>query len=194
MRPHNWVFQLLTQIAGPFRVVVCLLACWLLLFTCQILEAHLELNSLKAVSLFLHTNRRAPKFAFPPTVEKLLFPFVGKDRDQQPWGPKLKLHWRETGSRFPRDTEFVFPGQDSTKSGLSRFPGECGFCTVGFFGWTRWMVLKRFPHWFITGQDRGSTVALSLRKLLLQSVPLPLQNLLNFAHQQERENVFFTSL
>lgn len=119
MRPHNWVFQLLTQINGPFRVVVCLLACRLLLFTCQILEAHLEPNSLKAVSLFLHTNRRTPKFAFPPTVEKLLFPFVGKDRDQQPWGPKLKLHWRETGSRFPRDTEFVFPGQGSTKSGLS---------------------------------------------------------------------------
>lgn len=136
MSPHNWVFQLLTQIARQFRVVVCLLACWLFLFTCQILEAHSEQCSLKAVSPFQRTYRRAPKFkfAFPPRVEKLLFPFGGKDRDQEPWRPKLKLQLREMRFCFPSDTEFVFQGQDSTKSGLSFFLGECGFYMVGFWG------------------------------------------------------------
>lgn len=37
---------------------------------------------------------------------------------------------------------------------------------------------ETFSHRFITGQDRGSTDALSLRRLLSQSVPLPLQSLL----------------
>lgn len=140
-----WFFNFWpTQIAGQFRVYVCLSAFFSLT---QSLQTQFEQSSLQAAlgSSCTQTEEHLSKLAFIPGAEKPLLPFVGKDKDSH-WRPQLEFHLKETGFSFPRDAKSCLPRSGLVKAGWPLLiSGRACIVYSGFLGCTWCVVLKHFP-------------------------------------------------